>query len=176
MRWSAIAAAVIAATVDVLYVVVVIPAEHAEDPAFLTVPFVAAFIALMAMCALASLASPERWRPLFLGAAAAGLILIGFFALMSIGLPLLAAGLVLLITLIRMLSSVVSGGHRSVFSRIGVALGGGALSIAILLGALSVSEVLIKCPASGQMSGSGLTLVGVSYSYSCDNGKLTITR
>ena len=181
MRKSAIAAAVIAATVDVLYVEVVIPAQHAEDPAFLTVPFVAAFIALMTICALGSAALPsrasvERWRPLLSGAAASGLLLIGFFALMSIGLPLFVAGLVLLISLVANLSSGGATDRRRALTRIGMAVGGGALSIALLLGGFSLAEVMIRCPANGQMSGGGITVVGTSYSYSCDNGRLSVTR
>ena len=172
----AIIAAVISATVDVLYVEVVIPAQHAEDPAFLTVPFIAGFIALMAACALGSMVSRKRWRPLLLGASASGLLLIGFFALMSIGLPLFAAGLVLLISLVANLSGNAVTDRRQALSRIGIAVGGGLLSIALLLGGLSLAEVTIRCPARGQMGGGGVTVVGISYSYSCANGKLTITR
>lgn len=177
MRLAIIAAAVIAATVDVLYVLVLIPAQHAEDPAFLTVPFVAGFIALMAVCAaLAARVRSGRLRPLLLGVAAAGLLLLGFFAMFSIGLPLVAAGGVLLLSLIRSLSSGSTAKSGRAFSSIGRAIAGGVLSIAVLLGGLSFAEVTIRCPARGQMGGGGITVAGISYSYNCDNGKLTLTR
>jgi hypothetical protein len=65
MRWAGVATAVIAGTVDVLYLGYV-NSQGAGDPQFLRVPFVATFIALMAICAaLSSRASAARWRPLF---------------------------------------------------------------------------------------------------------------
>jgi hypothetical protein len=86
---------VIAATVDVLYLGIV--GTQGSNPEFLRAPFVAAFIALMAVCAaLSSRASAARWRPLLLGVSAAGLLLLGFYAIFSIGLPLLVAGMVAL--------------------------------------------------------------------------------
>ena len=177
MRLAIIAAAVIAATVDVLYALVVIPAQHAEDPALLTVPFVAGFIALMAACAgFAWRTSSARLRPLLLGIAAAGLLLLGFFAMFSIGLPLVAAGVLLLLSLIGSLSSGLAPNSGPTFSRTAMAITGCVLSIAVLLGGLSLAEVTIRCPARGQMGGGGITVAGISYSYNCDNGKLTLTR
>src|SRR5256885_15858790 len=100
MRWAGVAAAVIAGTVDVLYLGTV-GSQGASNPQSLTVPFVAAFIALMAICAaLSDRASVARWRPLLLGASAAGLLLIGFFGIFSIGLPLLVAGVLAALSLI----------------------------------------------------------------------------
>src|ERR1700716_4329534 len=104
MRWAGVATAVIAGTVDVLYLGYV-NSQGAGDPQFLRVPFVATFIALMAIsAALSSRASAARWRPLLLGASAGGLLLIGYFGIFSIGLPLLVAGALALVGLIRTLS------------------------------------------------------------------------
>jgi hypothetical protein len=173
MRLIAIAAAVTAATVDVLYMGIV----QAGDPQFLRVPFVASFIAFMAICAaLASRRSATRIRPLLLGIAATGLLGIGYVALMSIGLPLIAGGMILLIALVGTVSVEAAAGPRRALAAIGTAIGGCALSIAILLGGFTVSDLAISCPATGQMGGGGLTVLAASYSYSCDNGKLTITR
>lgn len=176
MRWAIIAAAVIAAMVDALYLGVV-QTQDGGDPQFLTVPFVATSIALMASCAaLASRASSARWRPLLLGVATGGLLLLGYVGMFSIGLPLLVAGLLLLISLIVTLSSRATADRQRAKARIGVAAGGAVVAVALLLGGFTVSELFIRCPARGQMSGSGLTVLGMSYTYRCENGKLTITR
>ena len=92
MRRLAVAAALIAGTVDVLYLGYV-GSQGPGDPQLLRVPFVAIFIAVMAICAaLSARKSAARWRPLLLGTSAAGLLLLGYFGIFSIGLPLLVAG------------------------------------------------------------------------------------
>lgn len=172
MRWAGVGAAIIAATVDVLYPGFV-SSQGASDPQFLRVPFVAAFIALMAICAaLSAAASAGRWRPLLLGVSAAGLLLLGFFAIFSIGLPLLVAGLLALYGLIYTLS------HAGPFlgSSVRAAAGGTTIAVVILLAGLSLTELTIRCPPSGIMGGGGPGFLGGSYQYSCDNGKLTISR
>ena len=40
----------------------------------------------------------------------------------------------------------------------------------------SLAEFAIRCPARGQMGGGGVTMLGGSYSYSCNHGRLTISR
>jgi hypothetical protein len=57
-----------------------------------------------------------------------------------------------------------------------MAAGGAIASIAVLLGGFTVSESAIRCPTTGQMGGGGVSLLGGSYSYSCDEGRLTISR
>ena len=92
MRWFAAAAAVIAATVDILYSGMVSHAG-ARDPLGWRVTLVAAFIAALAMtAALSARASAAGWRPALLGVSAIGLLAMGFIAIFSIGLPLLVAG------------------------------------------------------------------------------------
>ena len=177
MRWTGIVAAIIAATVDVLYIGIV-NTQGASDPEFLRVPFVAAFIALMAICAaLSARASVAQFRPLLLGFSAAGLLLLGFFAIFSIGLPLLVAGLVALGGLINSLGRVRLADQASAKAAGGgMAAGGAVIAVVILLGGFSLAELAISCPAHGTMSGGGLGVLGGSYSYSCNNGSLTVSR
>ncbi|HEV3461529.1 MAG TPA: hypothetical protein VG413_05765 [Candidatus Dormibacteraeota bacterium] len=176
MRWAGVGAAIIAAAVDVLYLGIV-ATQGASDPQFLRVPFVATFIALMAIgAALSSRASAARWRPLLLGVSAAGLLLLGFFAIFSVGLPLLAAGVLALLGLINALSPTALSAGPSRRAAGAMAASGAVLAVAVLLAGFSLAEVVIKCPASGVEGGGGTRLLGGSYSYTCDNGKLTISR
>lgn len=171
MRWTGVGAAIIAAAVDALYLGVA-----SSDAQFLRVPFVAGFIALMAICAaLSARASATRWRPLLLGISAAGLLLLGVIGIFSIGLPLLVAGLLALVGLINSLSRESAPG-RSGRAAAGMVAGGALLAVVVLLGGFIVSELAIRCPARGVIGGSGPSLLGGSYAYSCDNGKLTISR
>ena len=177
MRRLGVAAALIAGTVDVLYLGYV-SSQGAGDPQFLRVPLVALFIAVMAICAaLSARKSAARWRPLLLGASAAGLLLLGYFAIFSIGLPLLVAGALALVSLVGTLS--LEGG-RPAGSRkaaaAGMAAAGAVLAVVVLLAGFSLAERAIRCPASGIESGSGPGLLGGSYEYSCNNGTLTISR
>jgi len=176
MRWAGVGAAIIAAAVDALYLGVV-GSQGGSDFQFLRVPFVAAFIALMAICAaLSSRASAARWRPLLLGISAAGLLLLGFFAIFSIGLPLLAAGVLALLGLINAMSQPAISPGTSGKAAAAMAAGGAVLAVVILIAGFSLTELAIRCPASGSGGGGGTGLLGGSYQFTCDNGKLTISH
>lgn len=176
MRWAGVGAAIIAAADDALYAGLV-NTQGGSPPNFLRVPFVAAFIALMAICAaLSSGVSTARWRALLLGVSAAGLILLGFLAIFSIGLPLVVAGVLGSLGLINALGQARSSGEPSRKAAVTMAVGGAVLAVVVLLVGLSVTELAIRCPANGIESGSGGVLLGGPYQYSCDNGKLTISR
>ncbi|HVS04554.1 MAG TPA: hypothetical protein VHK65_00085 [Candidatus Dormibacteraeota bacterium] len=172
MPWAGVGAAIIAAADDILYV-----GAASSDAQFLRVPFVAGFIALMAICTgLSARASATRWRPPLLGISAAGLLLLGVIGILSIGLPLLVAGLLALVGLINALSRPGSAPGRSGRAAAGMAAGGALLAAVVLLGGFILTELAIRCPTRGVMGGSGPSLIGGSYAYSCDNGKLTISR
>src|SRR3989442_14963820 len=177
MRWAGVAAAAIAGPVDVLYLGYV-GSQGASDPQFLRVPFVALFIAVMAICAaLSARKSAARWRPLLLGASAAGLLLLGYFGIFWIGLPLLVAGAFALVSLIGTLSlegGLPAGSGKAAAA--GAAAGGAVLAVVVLLAGFSLTERAIRCPANGIESGSGPGVLGGSYEYSCNKGKLTISR
>jgi hypothetical protein len=176
MRWAGVGAAIIAATVDVLYLGIV-GSQGGSAPQFLRVPFVAAFIALMAICAaLSARRSAARWRPLLLSISAAGLLLLGFFAIFSIGLPLMVAGVLASLGLINALGQARSSRETSGKAAAGMAAAGAVVAVVVLLAGFSLTELAVRCPASGIESGSGPSLLGGSYQYSCENGKLTLSR
>jgi len=177
LRRLGVAAALIAGTVDVLYLGYV-GSQGASDPQFLRVPFVAIFIAVMAVCAaLSARKSAARGRSLLLGAAAAGLLLLGFFGIFSIGLPLLVAGAFALVSLIGTLN--LEGGPPAgpgKAAAAGMAAAGAVTAVVLLLAGFSLAERAIRCPARGVESGGGIGVLGGSYEYSCNNGTLTISR
>jgi hypothetical protein len=176
MRWAGVGAAVIAAADDAFYLGVV-NTQGGSSPQFLRVPFVAAFIALLAICgALSSRASAARWRPLLLGVSATGLILIGFLGIFSIGLPLVVAGVLASLGLINALGQARASGEPAGKAAVTMAVGGAVLAVVVLLVGVSLTELAIRCPANGIESGSGGVLLAGPYQYSCDNGKLTISR
>jgi hypothetical protein len=168
MRWAGVGAAIIAAAVDVLYLGIV--GSQGSNPQYLRVPFVAAFIALTAICAALSSLAAARWRPLLLGISAAGLLLVGFFAIFSIGLPLLIAGLLALAGLIA--ESRGASGKAAA----GMAAGGAVVAVVVLLAGFSLTELAIRCPANGVEGGTGADFLSGSYQYRCDNGRLTISH
>ncbi|MEA2667469.1 MAG: hypothetical protein QOJ33_403 [Chloroflexota bacterium] len=176
MRWAGVGAAIIAAADDALYLGVV-NTQGGSNLQFLRAPFLAAFIALMAICAaLSSRASAARWRPLLLGISAAGLLLLGFFGIFSIGVPLLVAGVLASLGLINALGSARSSGKKCGKASAAVAAGGAVLAVVVLLVGLSLTELAIRCPANGVEEVSGTNFLGGAYQFSCDNGKLTISR
>lgn len=175
MRWTGVGAAIIAAADDALYLGMV--RSQGTNPQFLRVPFVAIFIALLAICAgLSSLASARRWRSLLLGFSAAGLLLLGFFAIFSIGLALFFAGLLALAGLFHPLTRGSTGGGLGTTTARGLAAAGAIVAVVILLAGLSLTELAIRCPAIGAEGGGGAGFLSGSYQYSCAAGKLTISH
>lgn len=93
----------------------------------------------------------------------------------SIGLPLVAAGVLATVALI---GTLTSGSARGTSAKIAapMAAGGAVVAVTIVVAGFVVAEFAIRCPATGIMSGGGPSLLGGNYSYSCDSGRLTITR
>jgi hypothetical protein len=176
MRWAGLGAAIIAAADDALYLGV-LNTQGGSNPQFLRAPFVAAYIALTAiLAALSTRASAARWRPLLLGISAAGLLLLGFFGIFSIGVPLMVAGVLASLGLIDALGPARPSGERSGKASAAIAAGGAVLAVVALLVGLSVTELAVRCPANGIEQVSGTDFLGSPYQFSCDNGKLTISR
>lgn len=173
MRWPGVVAGVIAAAVDATYLRIV----SADNPQFLTTPFLAVFLALMAICALlSSRESARRVRSVLLGAAAGGLIVLGVLAAFSIGVPLLAGGVIALIGLFSGPDPARRSGEKSERRRqLGIAAAGALVAAVALVAGLEVATFAVKCPQHGSMSGGGIDLIGRSYQYSCANGQLTLT-
>jgi len=106
---------------------------------------------------------------------AGGLLLLGYFGMFSIGLPLVAAGFLALYGVIRMLTQGFRTG-TSTKAAAGMAAGGAVAAVVVLLAGFSLTELAIRCPAHGMIGGGGPSFFGCNYWYSCDNGKLTISR
>ena len=117
-----------------------------------------------------------RWRPLLLGVSAAGLILLGFLGIFSIGLPLLVAAVLASLGLVHALGQARSSAKGSRDAAVAMAVGGAVLAVVVLLAGISLTELALRCPARGIESGTGATLPGGAYQYSCDNGTLTISH
>jgi len=133
------------------------------------VPFAGGYMLLMAALLGFSLLGNPRvvmLRPAMLAAAAAGLLLLGFFALFSIGLPLGVAGILSAIAAIRSLGG--RAGKRAMLSEVA----GAVIALIVLLGGFEVTQRIIVCPPTGTMAGSSGFLTG-PYHYRCDNGTLT---
>ena len=133
-------------------------------------PFVAAYLALMAIVAAVSTTVAPRWRAALLGACSGGLLLLGFLALFSIGLPLIVAGLVAFAGLLRTIND--SAGRRMAA---GTSIAGALAALVVLFAGFVVTERIIGCPP-GVISGSGGGgFLTSSYSYTCRNGRAIVT-
>jgi hypothetical protein len=134
------------------------------------VPFVGGYMLLMAaLLGLSLFANPRvaMLRPAMLAAAAAGLVLLGFFALFSIGLPLFVAGILSAIAAIRSLSG--RNGRSAVLSEVA----GAVIALMVLLGGFEVTQRIIVCPPTGEMGGGSSGFLTGPYHYRCVNGTLT---
>ena len=131
--------------------------------------FVGGYLAVMAAVVAASvLARPEvvRIRVALRAAGAAGLLVLGILAAFSIGVPLVVAGLLVVFALSRTASQA-----RSRAARLSGMMAA-ALSIALLLGGLEVSQRTIVCPPASNEAGGGASLILGSFQYQCRDGQL----
>ena len=152
--------------IDVLYLAII---HFQNDPLpadVLTVPFIASYMAVMAILLGASLLSPVSARPALRGAASSGLIVLGVLAAFSIG------ALILVIAGLAIATTVAALGIRN-RPRILVATGVASLvAVIVLVGGLQLTSRYLVCPPTGSMGGStGGFFAQVTYE--CDNGRLT---
>jgi hypothetical protein len=165
--WASI---VLALGVLIAYLLL-IRAQGEAPPDALTVPFVAAYLALMAVLMWLSLLDQPRLaslRPALRGAGAAGLLVLGVIAAFSIGLPIFVAGVLATIAAVRALA-----GHQkrnAVLSEVAAAV----IAVIVLVGGFEVTQRLILCPPTGTIGGSGYHFVTGAYHYQCLNGTLTM--
>jgi hypothetical protein len=134
------------------------------------VPFVGGYMLLMAaLLGISLIANPRvvTLRPAILAAAAAGLMLLGFFALFSIGLPLFIAGILSAVAAIRSLGGRIR--KNPVLSEVAGAL----IALIVLLGGFEVTQRIIVCPPTGEMGGSSSGFLTGPYHYRCVDGTLT---
>ncbi|HXB03750.1 MAG TPA: hypothetical protein VNY77_02650 [Candidatus Angelobacter sp.] len=148
--------------------VLIIRAEETYPPEAFVVPFVAAYLALMAAMLGASLREGRlavRLRPILRGGAAAGLLAIGVLGLMTIGIVLVVAGGLAAAAAVMTLV----GRHWSTFLYEGAAA---LVALALLVAGFEATDRLIVCPAKGFSGGSGYGLVTGGYHYTCVDGRL----
>jgi hypothetical protein len=131
------------------------------------ISFVAAYVVLIAALLAASLAKGidgSVRRSLRIGAGG-GLLVLGVLALMSIGLPLVIAGVL----------AFVAAGSTAVEKRLSATLLSAAaavVAVAVLIAGFEVTQRMITCPAHGYMGGGGTGFVTGPYHYECVNGQL----
>lgn len=169
MRVTSFVAFAIVVVVVLLYIALIDAQGTSQQP---YVPrFVGGFLAVMAaLIVIALVPRPEivNIRAPMRAAAGAGLLMLGIFAAFSIGLPLVVAGVLVTFALSRTQRTPRRGAARL------SGLVAAALTIAVLIGGLDVTQRLIVCPDSGQSAGSGSGIVSGSYQYECNNGRLTL--
>lgn len=158
---------VVVVAADALYVAIVVNQDPKPLELF-TFPFITAYLALMAVLLLVSLM--PRWsaavRTALRAAATGGLLLLGVFALMSIGLALLIAGAMAAAATVRTMQ-----GHMFKRSSL-VGAASATIAVAVLIAGFEITGRMIVCPASGSMSGGGSAFLTGPYYYDCVNGHL----
>ena len=167
---ASLVAIVIVLATDVLYVVLIRSQGGAQPEVYLPF-FVGGYLALMAaLIALALIPRPgvARVRPALRIAAITGLVVLGFLASFSIGVPILIAGLLVVVALVR--SAAPVSGTRFAFVS-GVAAG--SVALLVLIAGFEVTDHLIVCPQTGTAAGSGRGIVTGPYHYECNEGQLT---
>jgi hypothetical protein len=167
----AVWAAMILVLADLVVYALLIRGQGEPQPDAFTVPFVAGYLTLMASALWLSLLERPRLvtlRPALRATAAAGLLLLGIFAAMSIGLPIFAAGVLAAVAAIRALAGPRL--RNAVLSEIAAAV----IAVTVLVGGFDLTQRMIICPQTGTMSGSGSGFVTGGYHYTCNNGRLTM--
>jgi hypothetical protein len=156
---------------DVVAYLVIIRSQGDTPPdSVATIPFVSGYMLLMlGMLLLPLLSFPvlAMLRPAILAAAAAGLLLLGFFALFSIGLPIFLAGVLASIAAIRTL--IGRNSKNATLSGVAAAV----IAVLVLVGGFEVTQRIIVCPPSGTMGGGSSGFLTGPYHYTCVNGALT---
>jgi hypothetical protein len=148
--------------------VLIIRAQESYAPEAFVVPFVAGYLALMAAMLGASLRAGRlavRLRPVLRGGAAAGLLVMGALALMSIGILLVLAGG--LATTAAVMTLAGRRRHTVLYEAAAA-----VVALALLVTGFEVTDRLIICPAQGVSGGSGYGLVTGGYHYTCVDGHL----
>jgi hypothetical protein len=165
--WGAIALVL----ADVIAYQVLIRGQGASSPvSAATIPFVTSFMLLMALLLSLSLLRRPRLvalRPALRAAPAAGLLVLGFFALFSIGLPIFLAGI--LATIAAVLAIVDPHSKNAVPSGVAAAV----IAVVVLVAGFVVTQRIILCPPTGSMGGSGSGFLTGAYHYECVDGTLT---
>jgi hypothetical protein len=163
-------AAIILVLADLVVYDLLIGGQGEPQPDAFTVPFVAAYLSLMALALWLSLLDRPllvSLRPALRATAAAGLLPMGIIAAMSIGLPIFAAGVLAALAAVRALAGPRL--RTAVLSEVAAAV----IAVMVLVGGFELTQRLILCPPSGTIGGSGSGFLTGGYHYQCVNGTLT---
>jgi len=163
-------AAIVLVLADLVVYGLLIRGQGEPQPDAFTVPFVAAYLSLMALALWLSLLDRPilaSLRPALRATAAAGLLPMGIIAAMSIGLPIFAAGVLAAIAAVRALAGPRL--RTAVLSEVAAAV----IAVMVLVGGFELTQRLILCPPSGTIGGSGSGFLTGGYHYQCVNGTLT---
>jgi hypothetical protein len=165
MTWVALAIVLLE---DAVYVLLIRSQGQLAPDAY-TVPFVAGYLILMAALLAVSLVRPPSpsWRTPPRAGAAGGLLVLGILGAFSIGLPLILAGILATGASVRTLK----GSFWAPAGLFGVAAA--VAAVAVLVTGFEVTERMIVCPSSGNMSGGGTGLVTGPYHFECVDGRLS---
>jgi hypothetical protein len=169
LRLLLIIAIVVTEADEALYIFVIVNQGSDRPADVLTVPFVAAFIQLMAvLLGVSMLVSPSavRLRPALRAGAAAGLLVLGVFGAFSIGAPLFVAGVIAAGVAVRTLT--LTPGWKSTSS----ALAAAALVVALRVTGFEVTARVIECPAVGSGGGNWPGIVTRGFSWECSGGQV----
>ena len=168
VRTLALVGAGIALVVDVVYLGI-IEGQPGDGALSLRVPFVAAFIGLMAVASwIGARARMERYAPPLLALSGAGLFAMAAIALFSIGLAIMLAAVPVLIAAVAATARARS--QRALVQ----ALGGALVALAVFVVGIASTEIPVACPPTGFAAGSGPGLFRGPYHWSCANGVLTV--
>ena len=165
MTWVAL---ILVLVTDAAYVLL-IRRQGAIAPDAYTVPFVVAYLLLLAGLLLASLMGLPRaaWRMPMRAGATGGLLILGVLAIFSIGLPLLIAGALATGATVRTLRGPQV--TRASVSAIAAAV----VAVVVLVTGFEITQRVIVCPATGSSGGGGNGFVTGPYYYDCVNGQLS---
>ncbi len=165
MAWGALTLVML----EVVVYVLLIRSQGEAAPDVYTVPFVAGYLVVMAALLAASLTRlpNQGWRMSLRAGAAGGLLVLGIIAVFSIGLPLIFAGILATGASVRTLKGPI----WTPAALAGVVAA--VAAVAVLVAGFEVTERLIVCPASGNVSGGGPGFVTGPYHYECVDGQLS---
>ena len=166
MKRLALVSAAIGIGTDAGYLLI-LHGQSASDGTLRSV-FVAVVIAVASLAAAtARLANRAMLQRLLLAFAAAVFLILGVLSLFSIGMPLIAAGVVASVAELNL-----RGNNRP--AAIAATCMGLALAVAVALAGLQWTSYPVQCPSPGDSAGSGNTFFGSSFSWTCHAGHITV--
>ena len=161
--WVGIAGLV---AIDGLYLAIIYFQGDPRPADLLTVPFIASYLAAMAVLLGASLLAPVAARPALRAAASSGLVVLGVLAAFSIGLLILVIAGLAIATMIPVLGTQ---NRPRVLVSTGVA---SLVAVIVLVGGMQLASRYLVCPPTGSSGGSTGGFFG-QVTYECNNGRLT---